>query len=110
MKSFLCALSIIFLTVIAHAQYRCGVCVGTSNNQFYNSACQGASVNGQQACENYSGLGCQWQAGSIVPGHCVGNGSNSYYDSACQAASVNGQQACENYSGLGCSWVAPYCH
>ncbi|MBC7466362.1 MAG: hypothetical protein H7256_10250 [Bdellovibrio sp.] len=58
MKSFFCAIAIIFVSMMAHAQPQCGKCVGTSSNQYYNSACQAASVNGEQACEKYSSLGC----------------------------------------------------
>ena len=98
------------LSISASAASQCGgTCVGTSGNQFYNSACAGASVNGQQACQKYSGLGCVWYEKVAIPGRCVGTTGNEIYASACAGASVNGQKACEKYSGLGCAWIPGYC-
>lgn len=112
MKSFL--LLLITLTfsfsIFAQSANRCGgYCEGTSYNRFNNSACAGASVNGQRACERYAGLGCVWTPRRMVPGRCVGTGGNRFYDSACTGASVNGQKACERYSGLGCVWEPGFC-
>jgi len=103
------ALLVLFLTAV-HANAKCGgTCIGTNNNPYYNSACEGASVNGQQACEKYSGLGCVWRAKTEMPGTCVGTSNNPYYNQACEGASVNGERACERYSGLGCLWQPPTC-
>lgn len=113
MKIFIFTLIITVMSMasaLAQSSSRCGgSCIGTSNNTYYNNACAAASVNGEKACQNYSGLGCVWEPRRLMPGKCVGTGGNPYYDNACIAASVNGQKACENYSGLGCVWEPAYC-
>lgn len=86
-----------------------GTCYGTSSNPYHNAACQGASVNGQRACQSYSGLGCVWQPRVELPGRCYGTSPNPYQNAACDGASVNGQLACQKYSGLGCVWQPAQC-
>ena len=98
------------VSLFAQSVNQCGgTCEGTSENRFYNAACDGASVNGQRACERYAGMGCVWSPRRLIPGRCVGTGGNRFYDSACVGASVNGQRACERYSGLGCVWEPAFC-
>jgi hypothetical protein len=110
MLKIMIAASVFTIAAFAQGNFTCGgTCVGTSNNQFYNNACAGASVNGKQACQNYSGLGCVWYEKVTIPGKCVGTSNNQFYNQTCEGASVNGQKACQNYSGLGCVWSPPYC-